>query len=122
MVKKNAVDRIIPGKHETEMARKMKSDAEQKYVMMKDRQRVTEDDLAKTKVRLEKAQREVSSLDQRLGRALEENTLLRKKAGTQVWLLLTNKRYATKIFMCIYDQICLIYFILSPIGSCSSQR
>ena len=74
------------------MAKKMKSDAEQKYVMMKDRQRVTEDDLAKTKVRLEKAQREVSSLDQRLGRALEENTLLRKKAGTQVWLLLTNKR------------------------------
>ena len=92
MVKKNAVDRIIPGKHETEMARKMKSDAEQKYVMMKDRQRVTEDDLAKTKVRLEKAQREVSSLDQRLGRALEENNLLRKKAGTQVWLLLTNKK------------------------------
>ena len=62
------------------MAKKMKSDAEQKYVMMKDRQRVTEDDLAKTKVRLEKAQREVSSLDQRLGRALEENTLHRKKA------------------------------------------
>ena len=74
------------------MARKMKSDAEQKYVMMKDRQRVTEDELAKTKVRLEKAQREVSSLDQRLGRALEENTLHRKKLGTQVWLLLTNKR------------------------------
>ena len=74
------------------MARKMKSDAEQKYVMMKDRQRVTEDELAKTKVRLEKAQREVSSLDQRLGRALEENTLHRKKLGTQVRLLLTNKR------------------------------
>ena len=61
-------------------------------VMVKDRQRVTEDELAKTKVRLEKAQREVSSLDQRLGRALEENSLLRKKAGTQVWLLLINQR------------------------------
>ena len=66
------------------MARKMKSEADQKYLMMKDRQKVTEDDLAKTKVRLEKAQREVSSLDQRLGRAQEENVLLRKKAGTQV--------------------------------------
>ena len=92
MAKKNDVDLILPGKHETEMAKKMKSDAEQKYVMMKDRQRVTEDELTKTKVRLEKAQREVSSLDQRLGRALEENTLHRKKLGTQVWLLLTNKR------------------------------
>ena len=66
------------------MARKLKSDSDQKYLMMKDRQKVTEEDLAKTKVRLEKAQREVSSLDQRLGRALEEYGLLRKKAGTQV--------------------------------------
>ena len=94
------------------MAKKMKSDAEQKYVMMKDRQRVTEDDLAKTKVRLEKAQREVSSLDQRLGRALEENTLLRKKAGTQVWLLFLNQRQVTKIFIYIYGQIYRISIIL----------
>ena len=82
---------VIAGKHEAEMARKMKSEADQKYLMMKDRQKVTEDDLAKTKVRLEKAQREVSSLDQRLGRAQEENILLRKKAGTQVIY-----RYETK--------------------------
>ena len=66
------------------MARKLKSEAEKNYSLMKDRQKVTLEELAQTKVRLEKAQREVSSLDQRLGRALEENTLLRKKAGTQV--------------------------------------
>ena len=80
------------------MARKMKSEADQKYLMMKDRQKVTEDDLAKTKVRLEKAQREVSSLDQRLGRAQEENVLLRKKAGTQVINLYQSKNINEDIF------------------------
>ena len=68
----------------------MKSEAEQKYLMMKDRQKATEDELAKTKVRLEKAQREVSSLDQRLGRSLEEYELIRKKTATQV---LDHKKY-----------------------------
>ena len=72
------------GKHDTEMARKLKMEAEKNYYMLKDRQKITEEDLAKSKVKLEKAQREVSSLDQRLGRATEENRLLRKKAGTQV--------------------------------------
>ena len=66
------------------MARKLKAEAEKNYSMMKDRQKATLEELAQTKVKLEKAQREVSSLDQRLGRALEENTSLRKKAGTQV--------------------------------------
>ena len=72
------------GKHETEMARKLKAEAEKNHCMLKDRQKITEEELAKSKVKLEKAQREVSSLDQRLGRAMDENALLRKKAGTQV--------------------------------------
>ena len=75
---------IIVGKHDTEMARKSKLESEKNYSMLKDRQRVTSEELAQTKVRLEKAQREVSSLDQRLGRALTENTALRKKVGMQV--------------------------------------
>ena len=66
------------------MARKSKLESEKNYSMLKDRQRVTSEELAQTKVRLEKAQREVSSLDQRLGRALTENTALRKKVGMQV--------------------------------------
>ena len=86
------------------MARKMKSEADQKYLMMKDRQKVTEDDLAKTKVRLEKAQREVSSLDQRLGRAQEENILMRKKAGTQVIY-----RYKTKN---TYENLSFCFFLM----------
>ena len=72
------------GKLETEMARKLKAEAEKNHCMLKDRQKVTEEDLAKSKIKLEKAQREVSSLDQRLGRAMTENGLLRKKVGTQV--------------------------------------
>ena len=66
------------------MARKSKLESEKNYSMLKDRQRVTSEELAQTRVRLEKAQREVSSLDQRLGRALTENTALRKKVGMQV--------------------------------------
>ena len=66
------------------MARKSKLESEKNYSLLKDRQRVTSEELAQTKVRLEKAQREVSSLDQRLGRALTENTALRKKVGMQV--------------------------------------
>ena len=75
---------IIVGKHDTDMARKSKLESEKNYSLLKDRQRVTSEELAQTKVRLEKAQREVSSLDQRLGRALTENTALRKKVGMQV--------------------------------------
>ena len=75
---------IILGKHDTDMARKSKLESEKNYSLLKDRQRVTSEELAQTKVRLEKAQREVSSLDQRLGRALTENTALRKKVGMQV--------------------------------------
>ena len=66
------------------MARKLKSEAEKNYSMLKDRQKATEEELAKTKVKLEKAHREVSSLDQRLGRALSDADSLRKKSGMQV--------------------------------------
>ena len=74
------------------MARKSKLESEKNYSMLKDRQRVTAEELAQTKVRLEKAQREVSSLDQRLGRALTENTALRKKVGMQVSESFYNSR------------------------------
>ena len=83
------------------MARKLKMEAEKNYYMLKDRQKITEEDLAKSKVKLEKAQREVSSLDQRLGRATEENRLLRKKAGTQV----TNVNDICLIFISLINSI-----------------
>ena len=80
------------------MARKSKLESEKNYSMLKDRQRVTSEELAQTKVRLEKAQREVSSLDQRLGRALTENTALRKKVGMQVSESFYNSRLIERVF------------------------
>ena len=81
------------------MARKSKLESEKNYSMLKDRQRVTSEELAQTKVRLEKAQREVSSLDQRLGRALTENTALRKMVGMQVIDLLYDSNLIETIYM-----------------------
>ena len=75
---------FVQGKHEAEMARKLKVEAEKSYVMLKDKQKATQEELAQTKVKLEKAARDVSSLDQRLGRTSEENVVLRKKAAMQV--------------------------------------
>jgi hypothetical protein len=66
------------------MARALKLEAEKNHSMLKDRQKITQENLAKSKVKLEKAQREVSSLDQRLGRSTDEIGLLRRKVGTQV--------------------------------------
>ena len=82
------------------MARKSKLESEKNYSMLKDRQRVTSEELAQTKVRLEKAQREVSSLDQRLGRALTENTALRKKVGMQVSDSFYHEIYIKLSFSC----------------------
>ena len=66
------------------MARKLKVTAEKSYSMLKDRQKATQEELAHTKVKLEKAVRDVSSLDQRLGRTSDENAVLRKKTAMQV--------------------------------------
>ena len=79
------------------MARKLKAEAEKNHCMLKERQKITEEELAKSKVKLEKAQREVSSLDQRLGRAMDENATLRKKVGTQVC---SRTETATKVVIC----------------------
>ena len=95
------------------MARKLKVEAEKSYLMLKDRQKATQEELAQTKVKLEKAARDVSSLDQRLGRTSEENAVLRKKEAMQVRSALAY--FICKLgwnFCCLITQAILILLLI----------
>ena len=74
----------VAGKNEADHARKLKGEAEKSRSILKDRLKATEEELARTKVKLEKAMRDVSALDQRLGRSLDESAGLRNRVGMQV--------------------------------------